>query len=260
MTVAWQIKSPFRKVLCVRNGTTEYYRSDLVTIWHVDPCRGPGGDDSCGWFKRAHHGDPKVLERIEKAFEFDWDRTFTPDGTDKVYFCGLFKPDGHPNHSVLAIVINLFFLATGAYFDSRGGRNWSRSRKWMRDNLFDVIHFAENPVDSLFDGITRKFEDGCHEAQTPRLRKERIHNMAATIYGYILRSEQKWWQHPRWHIHHWKIQIHFMESLKRWLFTRCCKCGKRFKFGASACSTSWHGTGPRWFRSETNIYHDGCGE
>jgi len=67
-----------------------------------------------------------------------------------------------------------------------------------------------------------------------------------------------WWQHPRWHIHHWKIQVHFVQALKRFLFSRCAKCGKGFPWNYAPISSSWSGGGPRWFRGEPNVFHHGC--
>jgi hypothetical protein len=66
---------------------------------------------------------------------------------------------------------------------------------------------------------------------------------------------RRWYQHPRLHFWHWKIQIHPIRHFKRWAFSRCEKCGERFGWGESPISGQWHGTGPRWFRSEKNIWH-----
>jgi hypothetical protein len=129
----------------------------------------------------------------------------------------------------------------------------------MNEHLFDIMHFAENTMDSLFDGITRKFESGCKEEYTKTRRDERIRQMAGCVYSWILRSERPWWRHPRWHVWHWKVQIHALQNLKRWLFSRCSKCGKGFKWGYAPTSGSWNGTGPRWFRGEENVYHHDCG-
>lgn len=262
-TLAFSIKLPFGgSTTFFSHGSKMRHRPSLIDIWHVDPCKGPGGDDSCGWFMRAHHGDPKVLEKIEKHFEYDWDRTFTSDSSGKTYACGLFLPNGRPSFSVHGVVLNLFFWAAIEVFKSNGTTNWKKANKWMRKNLLDILLFAENPTDSLYDSITSKFGDDGYakagESTRARMRKERIHNLAAIIYGWILRSERPWWKHPRWHIHHWNLQIHFLEATKRWAFTRCCKCGKRFKFGSSVCTGQWHGTGPRWFKSEEGVYHDNC--
>lgn len=45
----------------------------------------------------------------------------------------------------------------------------------------------------------------------------------------------------RWHVWHWRLQIHPWEKFKRWAFARCSKCGGRFKWGESACG-NWSGT------------------
>lgn len=72
-------------------------------------------------------------------------------------------------------------------------------------------------------------------------------------------SRTHWWQlHPRWHIWHWRIQVHPLQVLKRRLFTRCSGCGKRFVNGQQVFSGSWNNDGPRWFKSEANVYHDHC--
>jgi hypothetical protein len=67
-----------------------------------------------------------------------------------------------------------------------------------------------------------------------------------------------WYKHPRWHIHHWKIQIHFIQNLKRWAWSRCAKCGGRFKWGYAPISTHWYSKGPQWFHGEDHIYHHDC--
>lgn len=70
-----------------------------------------------------------------------------------------------------------------------------------------------------------------------------------------LKRRKGWRIHPRWHFWHWEIQIQPLAQLKRMLFSRCCKCPKRFKYGESVTTTSWNGTGPRWFMGESNVYH-----
>src|SRR5262245_9903415 len=34
----------------------------------------------------------------------------------------------------------------------------------------------------------------------------------------------------RWHVHHWMIQVHPWQAVRRWLFDRCCVCGFRFRW------------------------------
>lgn len=240
MTLAWEIKSPFkRKSSMFPKG----YRNTLVTIWHVDP-ETDHTDDSCGWFMRARHGDKAVLERIVKAFDFDWDRVFKSD-SGKVYYTGYFYPEnegaGMPNMGVTAIVLNLFFIAANEVFKVDGYTNWKKTRRWMQANLFDIMLFAENPTDSLRHDVVRFW------GQETK-RDERIHNIASCIYGWILRETRPWYKHPRYHFWHWKIQWVFGQKLWRYLFEKCAVCHKRFGFQESPV-TNWE---------HTRIWHQHC--
>lgn len=211
------------------------------SMWHVDPEK-DGTDDSCGWFMRARHGDKKTLEAIVKRFDQDWDRVFKSD-SGNTYFCGLFCPNGEPHFSVHGIVLNLFFIAGTVVFGS-----YDKTVPFMREHLFEILFFAENTSDSLFDSITRKFEDACGEKHDDRKRKERIQQMAGCIYSWILRANRPWYLHPRWHIHHWKIQWHFWQRFHRWAFEKCVKCGRGF-FWREVPISSWGGTA---------IWHQRC--
>ncbi len=66
------------------------------------------------------------------------------------------------------------------------------------------------------------------------------------------------WTGWRLHFWHWRIQINPLQDLKRWLFSRCADCQKRFRWGYAPISRNWSGTGPRWFRREESVYHHEC--
>lgn len=257
-TQALVIPYPWRKYgRSGRNDFERSYREPFITIWHVDPCRTNGravrSDDSCGWFMRAAHGDPEVLAKIVKRFEFDWDRTYTFDNQDKITFHGYFLPDGQRNMSRQGIALNLFLLAASVVFESDGRTNWAKSRRFLRKNLGDILLFAENPTDSLFFDPIHD-----HYLPTEYKREEQIHKIASCIYGWILRETRPWYKHPRWHIWHWRIQIQPLQQFKRWAFSRCCKCGKGFAWGYCPTTNNWNSIGPRWFRSETDTFHSSC--
>lgn len=261
MTVAHEIKGLFVQKTKSKDGKVIHkYRPSIITIWHNDPEK-DGTDDSCGWFMRSRHGDKDVLARIVKRFNEDWDQVFV--GSSDTYNRGWFRPSGMPNLSVQAIAINMFFFAACEHFGSDGRTNWKRAKKYIQSHLADILFFAENTTDSMRDGIVFAFGDDGYSRATgerrERMRKNRIERSAEMVYAWILRSERPWYKHPRWHIHHWKIQVHFTQTLKRWLFTRCCKCGKRFRWGESPVTNSWHGTRPKWFRGERDCFHSRCG-
>jgi hypothetical protein len=228
LTVAFEIRYPWKKY--GKRGRTEFernYRESFITIWHKDPER-DGSDDSCGWFKRARHGSPEVLATIRKSFEFDWDASYG----------GWFGSDGRPNFSSSAIALGMFRRAAHDHFE-----DWGKTDRFMRRRLYDILLFAENPTDSLHDFIIGKhgFPD----------RERRISAAASMVYGCILRWSLPWWRHPRWHVHHWRLQIHPWQTLRRRFWDKCSRCGKRgFPKGVSAMG-DWSGT---------RIWHDTCDE
>ena len=60
------------------------------------------------------------------------------------------------------------------------------------------------------------------------------------------------WRIPvRWHVWHWRIQLHPIQDLKRWAFTRCVDCGGRFAWGESGVA-QWNSNGPRWLCTKTS--------
>jgi hypothetical protein len=73
-------------------------------------------------------------------------------------------------------------------------------------------------------------------------------------------APRPWWKHPRWHIWHWRVQVHPLQQFKRWAFSRCAVCGGRFPWGYAPVTTLWDAPGPRWFRAEPAVRHHGCAE
>lgn len=230
MTVAFEIPVPFTGRKNDAGGWEEYPKT-LIRIWHVDPEK-DGSDDSCGWFIRARHADQKILEDIKKSFRFEYEYLFTDNGSPK------FSPQ--------AITLHLFRRAAYQHFN-----DWKKVDRYIKDHLHDLLHFAENPVDSLLGTINETTKNAIQDEQKWNL-------LAVIIYPYILRDLRPWYKSPRWHIWHWKIQVPLIQNLQRWLFSRCAGCGKGFKFGESPTSMSWTSEGPRWFRSERGIYHSHC--
>lgn len=233
MTVAFEIPNPFS---WRRDYKGRWRMNTLATIWHVDPEK-DGTDDSCGWFPRARHGCPLVRKRIRSAFEFNWDADYG----------GWFAEDGKPLLSPMGIVLGMFNHAAYEHFR----HNRSKADRFLKRHLADILFFAENTTDSLWGGIVGKY--GIEP------REGRISQFTDAIYGCVLRWTRPRWRHPRWHIHHWQVQVVPLQQFKRWAFSRCSKCGKRFSWGYAPVSHSWHGTGPLWFRSEQDVLHHDCG-
>lgn len=210
-----------------------HYRSPFITIWHVDPEK-DGTDDSCGWFIRRRHLPKEVFEKVRREFEFNFKHNYW------------FNEAGYPVFSVMGTTLEMYSKAAWIIFmwlngDQPTDKASRQYRRFMNKHLFNILHFAENPTDSLHSGIVMKYGVGPKEG--------RIENFASTITSDIFRKMRKWWQHPRWHIHHWEIQFHPIQRLKRRYWDKCCICGKR-GFKGSAMS-DWYGT---------RIWHEACDE
>ena len=200
------------------------YKKPLITIWHCDPEK-DGTDDSCGWFIRDRHCNKIKLEKIKKEFNFNFKHNYW------------FDKDGKQIFSTIGTLVDMYKTAAFIHFDY----NRKKTNNFIRKYCSDIISFSENSFDCAGDYITGKYY------KDNLLKEDRFSGIAGMIYSDILRKERKWYEHPKWHIHHWKIQFHPFEQLKRRYFDKCCICGKR-GFKSSAIS-DWYGT---------KVWHQEC--
>lgn len=63
----------------------------------------------------------------------------------------------------------------------------------------------------------------------------------------------------RFHIHHWRVQVHPLQQLRRRLLTRCEVCGGRSAKNAPVnFSSQWYREKTPWWRGETGLAHMAC--
>lgn len=215
------------------------YRDHFITVWHHDPCAG-GSEDSCGfsWVRLS----PYKMERLRKAA---WQEAHNPH----FLCCSKEHWDG---------------TAMEAEFLHRGLVLWVCRVLGIKISFDEVCTYAcqaIHHVDTGKPGDQFCFLPGYHTNSAKDSKEEREEHfltLMVSVAVHILTDRRPWWKHPRWHFWHWKIQCHPLLKFKRWAFSRCCKCGKRFAWGYSPVSDSWHCTGPRWFKSEIAVHHCCC--
>lgn len=221
-TVAFEIKNPFVKA--DKHG----YRPSLITIWHIDP-ETDGSDDSCGWFMRCRHIDKALVEKVRRMFESQFKHNYW------------FDAQGRPRFSTMGIALEMYSHAAWEVFMwKNNGNPTNRARRqrdrFMRKHLAAILSFAENPVDSLYNSINMTY--GVEK------QEDRIEHFVSVVLSDIMRKIRPWYQHPKWHIHHWEIQFHPWQQLKRRYWDKCSVCGKRgFKstpFGDWSGTRLWH--------------------
>ena len=211
----------------------------IVTVWHVDP-ETDGTDDSCGWFS------PQLIDKEKHIIDdvINWERDFP-----------FYSSQAVPNMSVIEDVKYDYFKqgvgdCIGYIAAAWKHIAWHRDgrRKLTNDELWKVVNLAANPQDNLRAILSDPEQDPLHRAK----------GFLYCVMRAYCRHHRPWWRHPRWHIRHWSFQIHFIQTLKRWLFSRCADCNKQFSWGYSPISTKWEGTGPSWFKRESGVYHHEC--
>jgi hypothetical protein len=63
----------------------------------------------------------------------------------------------------------------------------------------------------------------------------------------------------KWHVHHWRLQVHPLQDLRRTVLTRCEWCGgrQRKRDGVNH-SLQWDRADSPWWRGERGLYHSDC--
>lgn len=239
MTQAFRIPFPWRS-----HGSE--YRSSFITIWHVDP-ESDGTDDSCGYIRPKLSADQ--LRRI---------KSFAKDEAQNPWyqaFCGKTIDSPTEAQTLLAQIIYL----VGSRF----------TKDYLCKPAIKPVTYAEAyewamellccPIDNLRSSLC--FLPGWHSNNREDQLYDREYSAERLFYcvaSFILRKRRPWYRHPKWHIWHWHIQIHPLQTFKRWAFSRCADCGGRFKWGESPWTNQWDSDGPRWFKSEYDVHHSHC--
>jgi hypothetical protein len=223
-TVAFTIKSPFARRMELTPGGASYrYRPTLITIWHVDP-----HEDSCGraW-DPATDEDRAFAKRLAKE-EFDfWTGKYVEHARGGIPFSA---------HELIWWAWKLVAIRR------RGARG-----PLTRGEEDYIQRLASNPHDNIRSTVA-------HAGTLEGL--ERFFLCVDRIYRT---HHRPWYRHPRWHVHHWRIQVHAWDTFRRWAFSRCAHCGQGFEWGYSPVSHGWGSSDrPGWFQSEAGVYHHEC--
>lgn len=240
-TVAFEIKSP------LRGGPSKFwpkgYRKTIITIWHHDPEDSRGNvcrrsDDTCGWFTPPCTTESQ--DRIKALGRSQYSTIFNKqwaESEDKDYARICYVPNAYDA---------IYWAWRAIKHQERNGKGWQYGTPLSRREIDSIFSLASNPVDNLRLTVASVVDaDSCA-------------NLFLLVYHAYLRFNRPWYRHPRWHVWHWRIQVHAVQSFKRWAFSRCATCGRRFSWGYSPTTNGWNNGGPRWFRGECDVHHGEC--
>lgn len=215
MTVAHEIKWPIKN----KYG----HRIPFITIWHVDP-ETDGSDDSCGFsFPKISEVERKMLHKLAAdQFPQMYARKMAlKEEKSYAYICY--------NQDIYGCIYWMWRAFNRAY----NKEVWQYGKDLTLKELQYVYVLAYNPVDNFQS----------HKLNTV----EEFEEFLYLIYRSWKRYKRPWYKHARWHMRHWKIQVHPWQTLKRRYWDKCSVCGKR-GFKGSAYS-NWDGD---------KIWHSHC--
>lgn len=190
-------------------------------IWHIDPERrseGQRSDDSCGWFDRRPReyadavayllADKSTMHEVRLALAA---RRPVEGAYEHIY------PRLTMSETLAVTLLVARELETRRWWNGQSGNGGAHASVWLRmftrRRRVETVAFdlALNPIDNL------------SSIDSPEAL---VRLIAASLH----RRFKPWWKHPRWHVHHWKINFALARNLKR-MVQPCATCGKGLGFG-----------------------------
>jgi hypothetical protein len=262
-TLAFSIPNP---ISWYRSGFDNKIRfNSLIDVWHIDPQKG-GRDDSCGYsYVKLNK---KQMEWCRKESNSEYDFIFGRYGKVRTTFGVIYyiwtsiawKKDRKKNISFreydeitsLAYNINDNLEHSVNILNSNVGLvNYDEverlSRLYWEKNENEHIRIE----DYLFN------ED---DLNTIKRGKDELYTLYCCIYRCYLTFHRPWYKQPKFHIHHWKIRVPLVLKIKRYLFSRCCRCHNMFEWKhiTNVVSNQWDSDGPGWFKGEKGLICRKC--
>ncbi len=195
-----------------------------VDIWHVDPERlGTANrtDDSCGWFDRGPGeyadavryllADHSTMFEIGRALKTREPVAHYPGEGDYTY------PRLPLSESLALCLMVASELELRRWWNGQRGNGGAHASAWLkaftRERIIMplAVRLALNPLDNLSSLNEPEAVVGC-------------------VASALNRHFRPWWRHPRWHVHHWKVNFTLIRNFSRML-EPCGTCGKSLGFG-----------------------------
>lgn len=198
-----------------------------MDIWHVDPCT-DGSDDSCGWSR-------------QKVTKEQYDKLKSMISLDLCYI-----KQQQLSHLTDINLVTTAWNGVVSALDKR--RHWETKPY----EQFYEMHMLANNIGDGFVGIAERMR------KYPNEMDDIYTSLVFACARNYLTLKRKWWQTPKWHVHHYKINIMPLRKLRRFLFDRCKICNGRFHWGESPTTDSWDARKFSWWKSDPDVYHSSC--
>lgn len=216
-TVCFEIWNPFkvktwRAIYLIFQGRRgEVFPDPWITIWHQNPAGGP--EKECDWF-----GGRLASEEVDRVIV-----------TLADYRSGYFPPGNTPGASrhspqdfeevFLEMARDINFALTGEPFPM-SRRLQAEIKKAIHPDSHEIVCARQ---------AQQEAQNSARSAPSAALNPESYNRLCLALASRIKRLRRPWWRHPRWHLHHWRLQFHPWQRFKRRHISRCHKCGGTFQ-------------------------------
>lgn len=167
----------------------------LLILWHHDPCR-DGSDDSCGW------SYPKLgAKRIERIRSFAWHEGHYP------YFLCCPSKQWNGTRTEAETLYRALVLLTA--------RAINMAMTWDEASLIAAERIHNGGMDDASGVFCWVPGYHCNGADSEAARHDRLALIMCGLARELLRRRRHWWQHPRWHVWHWRPQFCLPERFRK---------------------------------------------
>lgn len=122
-----------------------------------------------------------------------------------------------------------------------------RRRRTNQENLGEPVYPWWRPAG--WEGAVRGRAFGLYQAATVW----HVEPNGADAFT-VCKHDTRW----KWHVRHWRVQIHLAQKFHRFMFERCTECGRRYPWGYAPISHSWDEPRGPWFKVTRRSYHHEC--
>lgn len=254
--VAFEIRWPFPR-------RESWRRPRLLVIWHRDPER-DGSDDSCSTRKRLSIANKSLIECVagEEA-RHPWflrERAKEPSSPADAEallrgalwnYGRMLKLDRWSlwhRRLTLAKVERLACELIHCSADNVRSSLCLLPGWHTNDRNPDGPPATELDIDDA-DGHEREYNRPADDVRYPQKasewgRRNAAESFVRMIVRILSRHTALWWQEPKWHVHHWRLQFPLWQWFRRRFIERCSICRKKYR-GRSDVYSGFQG-GETW--------------
>jgi len=156
-------------------------------------------------------------------------------------------------HDPLVVAHELVLPIPRRKWRAKGPRwSFSRQRRTNKENLGEPVYRWWRPKG--YELVVAGWYVGLYRLATIWHREPGDRDSGEVCKHWADGKPRRAW---KWHVHHWRVQVHLLQGTRARRFDRCALCGRK---GRPNVSHQWNGAGVGWrkWRSRPGLFHSEC--